>query len=351
MNIYYCDGCSKRLAAEESARVVPGTSDKDILCPACLATRLAKPASSARNTVNISEVAAPIAPAAQSPHRRPTSGPQTRPSLQRPASAIQPRVPAQMQAGARASSASRNAVQDRTPAEPAPKSRTPVIFGIVAAVIVLGGIGFMALGGNKNQKVVQKPETPSSAPKVETPVQNPPPAKPTAAPANPVTRVREGKIKPPEPPPPMPEKLPEPDDTWKPLFNGKDIKGWVFWKGAWTVEDGIIVGRAEANKGANLLTEDESFGDFDYACSVYVEGTRYGEVWVRGGMLLPMNFQQPEWKTIRVSARGKNIKATINGQPVTPESIDGLTGPLSFFVSQPAGVMKIKDIKVKTYGK
>jgi len=55
-------------------------------------------------------------------------------------------------------------------------------------------------------------------------------------------------------------------EGWKPLFNGKDLSGWVVPKGDnghWKVVDGVIDydARSEAKGGKNLRTEDE-FGDY-----------------------------------------------------------------------------------------
>ena len=384
MNIYYCDACGKRLASDESAKVVPGTIDKDIICPACIASRApAKPTSSARNAIDISEVAAPAAARPSSGAQRPGTGANVRPSMQRPASAIQPRVTAQMQT-ARASSTSRNAVQARSQAEAPKKNNTPIIIGVAVAAVVLLGLVVMLMGGDKEKKIAQTENTsPAAKPQQK-------PAEPPAQPANPVPtpsktndpvkaatpatepikaaapvnddpyaglspkeayekRMKEGKIKPPEPPPPMPEKLPEPDDTWTTLFNGKDTNGWQSYKGKWSVQNGVLTGVSDEKRGVSIETVSSDFGDFDYVCSVSLEGGKYGEVWVRGGMLLGLMFQPNEWKTIRVSARGKDIKATVNGQPATPNSV-GAAGALSFFAAAPA-VLKIKDVKVKAYGK
>ena len=57
-----------------------------------------------------------------------------------------------------------------------------------------------------------------------------------------------------------------PTDTWKPLFNGKDLSGWIIPKGDnghWKVIDGVIDYDAlsEAPGQKDLWTED-AFGDF-----------------------------------------------------------------------------------------
>jgi len=50
---------------------------------------------------------------------------------------------------------------------------------------------------------------------------------------------------------------------WTPLFNGKTLEGWTqFGDGEWTVEDGVIVGRANKEKLYGLLFTDDQFDDF-----------------------------------------------------------------------------------------
>ena len=51
--------------------------------------------------------------------------------------------------------------------------------------------------------------------------------------------------------------------TWKPLMDGKTLKGWhAVGDGKWAVEDGAFVGRANNEKLYGLLVSDEAFKDF-----------------------------------------------------------------------------------------
>ena len=51
--------------------------------------------------------------------------------------------------------------------------------------------------------------------------------------------------------------------TWKPLMDGKTLKGWhPVGDGAWTVEDGAFVGRADRTKLYGLLVSDKAYKDF-----------------------------------------------------------------------------------------
>lgn len=51
--------------------------------------------------------------------------------------------------------------------------------------------------------------------------------------------------------------------AWAPLFNGSTLEGWHrVGDGEWTVEDGVIVGRANKEKLYGLLFTDDQFDDF-----------------------------------------------------------------------------------------
>jgi hypothetical protein len=51
--------------------------------------------------------------------------------------------------------------------------------------------------------------------------------------------------------------------SWKPLTDGKTLNGWhAIGHGAWAVEDGAFVGRANKEKRYGLLVSDKAFKDF-----------------------------------------------------------------------------------------
>ena len=51
---------------------------------------------------------------------------------------------------------------------------------------------------------------------------------------------------------------------WKPLFNGKNLKGWVKKNGKapYKVEDGAIVGYSKMKEPNTFLCTKENYGDF-----------------------------------------------------------------------------------------
>ena len=53
-------------------------------------------------------------------------------------------------------------------------------------------------------------------------------------------------------------------EDWKPLWDGKALAGWhPIGKGAWTIEDGAIVGRHDAKEPEfGHLVTDAVYGDF-----------------------------------------------------------------------------------------
>jgi len=63
-----------------------------------------------------------------------------------------------------------------------------------------------------------------------------------------------------------------PGEDWVPLFNGKDLKGWVeVGKEKWVVEDGTIHGMAVSKAYGYLMTE-KTYKDFHLALHFKCEG-------------------------------------------------------------------------------
>lgn len=63
-------------------------------------------------------------------------------------------------------------------------------------------------------------------------------------------------------------------DGWKPLFDGKTLKGWksVGGKAPYTVEDGAIVGTMTAGTPNSFLITEQEYGDFILELEVKLEG-------------------------------------------------------------------------------
>ncbi|HLY12125.1 MAG TPA: DUF1080 domain-containing protein, partial [Planctomycetota bacterium] len=60
---------------------------------------------------------------------------------------------------------------------------------------------------------------------------------------------------------------------WKPLFNGKDLAGWVAnGTAVWKAEDGILVGGQDGDpKRAGLLSTAESYRDFELSLEFLID--------------------------------------------------------------------------------
>jgi hypothetical protein len=73
-----------------------------------------------------------------------------------------------------------------------------------------------------------------------------------------------------------------PDDPFTPLFNGKDLTGWVPEGNArWEVRDGLLIGRqGPGNTPGDLFTRD-SFGDFELTVTYRVVWPANSGVWYR----------------------------------------------------------------------
>ena len=140
-------------------------------------------------------------------------------------------------------------------------------------------------------------------------------------------------------------------EEWKPLFNGKDLTGWhAVGDGKWTVEDGVIVGRADSEKLYGLLFSDEQYQDFSvrlqfkclagdsgfYIRTVFKEpdqahgnqvqvglvgsGTggiyeSYGRGWIDkpSDELQKKILKDGDWNSMTITAEGGNIVVFVNG--------------------------------------
>ena len=162
---------------------------------------------------------------------------------------------------------------------------------------------------------------------------------------------------------------------WMPLFNGKDLKGWVQRSGTATyhVEDGVIVGRTSEGSPNSFLCTQKDYGDFELTFEVLLDdalnsgvqirsksdpefkdghargpqveiatngtaGYVYGEALNTGWLSKSVNndpaqspFKSGEWNSYRVLAVGQVIQTWINGVPVA-NLTDDISGMSSGFI-------------------
>lgn len=152
---------------------------------------------------------------------------------------------------------------------------------------------------------------------------------------------------------------PQPDsETWKSLFNGKDLSGWTQKNGTarYSVENGTIVGRTTVGSPNSFLTTDEDYRNFELAFEVkvddelnsgvqirskststfkdgrvhgpqveiesapgesgyiYSEGT--GRNWLSETQPIKDAYQNGEWNRFLVRAVGPRIQTWVNGRKI-----------------------------------
>ena len=178
-------------------------------------------------------------------------------------------------------------------------------------------------------------------------------------------------------------------DTFRPLFDGKTLKGWhALGGGTWTVEDGLLVGRSKSSepRHGHLFT-DEEYGDFtirlkfkDLAgnSGLYFRVEKTGgnvgikgfqaeidarndigglyETYGRGWVVKPKAadvkkyFKPDDWNEMTVTAVGRNVTVHVNGTKTAELKND--KGRLKGFIAlQLHGGQKMdvyfKDIEIK----
>jgi 3-keto-disaccharide hydrolase len=175
---------------------------------------------------------------------------------------------------------------------------------------------------------------------------------------------------------------------WKPLFNGKNLDGWVQKNGTarYQVENGAIVGKTNEGSPNSFLCTTKDYSNFELEFEVKVDdqlnsgvqirsktrggptgrvhgpqveiatngtaGYIYGEALTTGWLSRdPSNpkatgprpltvFKKGEWNKFRVIAQGKSIKTWINGKPVA-DLTDNKTDMMSGFIGlQVHGIKK-----------
>lgn len=181
---------------------------------------------------------------------------------------------------------------------------------------------------------------------------------------------------------------------WKPLFNGADLRGWDTsrsqqWirNGAWTVEDGAIVGRFDPqHPGPGWLLSKDQFGDFKLRLKFWISeggnsgvtvrapsgaanparagyeiqikskdqgqknptGSIYDVAAAKGGKI-----REEQWNDLEILCKGPVIQVRLNGEEVASANNErSLKGAVGFQIhgQKPhPDVAKFKDIQIETY--
>ena len=165
----------------------------------------------------------------------------------------------------------------------------------------------------------------------------------------------------------------EKQPVWKPLFDGKTMKGWHEYgeKGGWTVKNGVLLGHAQNPKLYALLVSDSEYADFtvrlkfkmiagnsgfyirtelrkpDQTYGAQVEIAPDGgnftsgiyESNLRGWLVKPTEeeakklFKKDDWNDLVISAKGPHITVHFNGVK-TVDFVDPKGRPKGYFVLQ-----------------
>jgi hypothetical protein len=206
---------------------------------------------------------------------------------------------------------------------------------------------------------------------------------------------------------------PIPQDGFTPLFNGKDLDGWEQHSGKaeYSVEDGVILGKAIPNTPNSFLTTKKEYGDFvlefDFKVAdnmnsgvqfrsqfftkateitvadkprkipadrvfgyqyeidpsprrwtggVYDEGRRGWLFDLKKPELEPARnaFKKGEWNTARIECKGDQIKTWINGVPaadfkdaMTPKGVIALQVHSIGKNPKPGAEIRWRNIRIK----
>jgi hypothetical protein len=173
-----------------------------------------------------------------------------------------------------------------------------------------------------------------------------------------------------------------------PLFNGKDLTGWVnYGREKWYVEDGLLVCESGMYKEYGYLGTTEKFKDFDltlefkqeangnsgvfFRCSV--DGTKVSgwqaevapkghdtggiyESYGRGWLIKPIPslddvLKENEWNTMRIRCVGDEVATYLNGiQMITlkDEKIGHAEGQIALQIHDGGGIkVRWRNLRVK----
>ena len=180
------------------------------------------------------------------------------------------------------------------------------------------------------------------------------------------------------------------DEGFTPLFNGKDLTGWVTPdnKGLWSVEDGEIVGRSKEKelKKNEFLVTDKPYADFVLKVKVkYKSGNSgvqfrskrapdgvvtgpqadmankyWGTFYEEGKGLRGILEQHPEaaslikegdWNEFEIMAQGQHVVIKINGTPVIDRTdpVFQKSGIIALQLhAGPPMEIRFKDVEIKS---
>ena len=182
------------------------------------------------------------------------------------------------------------------------------------------------------------------------------------------------------------------ESEWRPLFNGRDLKGWKESGTAkWRVEDGVIVGGQDGDpKRAGKLATIEQFKDFElelefmidehgkYNSGVYLRvepsgrtgyqinigrgaaeeycAGLYTDRWLAKGDEQDTIRKKLDWNKMRILARGGHIEVMLNGvkvvdytDPAPPERFvtAGVLALQTYGAEGHSGWVKFRNLRIR----
>jgi hypothetical protein len=190
-----------------------------------------------------------------------------------------------------------------------------------------------------------------------------------------------------------------PEAAWKPLFNGKDLDGWVVNGTAiWKAEDGVLVGGQEGDpKRGGLLSTKDTYKDFELSLDFMIDehGKYNSGVYIRndagtsgqttyqinigrgvvgefcGGVVIHKGkgiewlgkgdekdeVRKPlAWNTLRILAKGPHIEVDLNGvrvadvtDPAPPPRFleKGVIGFQTYGAEGHSGFVKFRNLRIR----
>ncbi len=176
-----------------------------------------------------------------------------------------------------------------------------------------------------------------------------------------------------------PEVLNQNAAAWLPLFNGKDLTGWVGNLERFSIVDGEL--RPQGAATSELLNTQRSFGDFTLKAQVWGGGNsgirlrsatthltmeiqptvdangtfhmgRFDTPDQRSRVPTGKSFRPREWCDLELTRRGTSVSLMLNGEPFNaadpsqlPE-LAQLTGPVVIGLEANAGTIGFRDLRV-----
>jgi hypothetical protein len=185
-----------------------------------------------------------------------------------------------------------------------------------------------------------------------------------------------------------------PASAWRPLFNGRDLEGWITRGSAqWRVEDGIILGGQDGDpKRSGMLMTKEQFRDFEleldfmidehgkYNSGVYLRndpdargrtgyqinigrgaaqefcGGLYTDKWLAKGDEHDTIRKKLDWNRLRILAKDAHFEVTLNGtkivdftDPAPPDKFlrPGVLALQTYGAEGHAGWVKFRNVRIR----